>query len=505
MKQSICVRYFVRSLILCILIFNFVQATWLYRRDITISSTGSSLSDFQVLVTLNSSNFSYDKSTGEDGRDIRFSTVNSGNITPDIDYWIEEWNENGTSKIWINVPSVPASGDTTVYLYYGNSSASSESDGFNTFEIFDDFEDGNDNGWTVSAGTWNVVSESDNYVYQTTTGSSNSTSYINSPTFSDLIYEADVNTVSTTHGYGNGALVFRNNIKAEYDPAINNVKFHQPGVGDIGSGAYYYSDINVWYKLKVKVGGSSLQLYINDANVLNVSSSAGTIPGTIGMIVWEANAKYDNLRIRKYASTEPSTSVGSEVSGDFPCPVTISSVDVFLKKGNVQLEWITESETDNAHFLIYRNDKVIACIDGAGTTTEPHDYSFTDNTVVPGASYTYILADISYANKEVKHTDEAVTISIPENDIPQEFALDANYPNPFNPRTAISFKLSAISNVELSIYDMSGKKIATLVNDNMPAGYYERNWDASDFSSGIYFYRLQAGDFVNTKKMVLMK
>ena len=79
------------------------------------------------------------------------------------------------------------------------------------------------------------------------------------------------------------------------------------------------------------------------------------------------------------------------------------------------------------------------------------------------------------------------------------------HPNPFNPTTAISFQLSAISDVKLSIYDMNGKIVATLINDNKSAGYYEVNWDASNFSSGIYFYRLQAGEFVDTKKMILMK
>jgi type IX secretion system substrate protein len=89
--------------------------------------------------------------------------------------------------------------------------------------------------------------------------------------------------------------------------------------------------------------------------------------------------------------------------------------------------------------------------------------------------------------------------------LPDSYMLYNNYPNPFNPTTAISFQLSAVSDVKLSIYDMNGKKVATLINDNKPAGYYELNWDASNFSSGIYFYRLQAGDFIDTKKMVFMK
>jgi len=91
------------------------------------------------------------------------------------------------------------------------------------------------------------------------------------------------------------------------------------------------------------------------------------------------------------------------------------------------------------------------------------------------------------------------------NSIPTEYALLQNYPNPFNPRTAISYQLSEDSDVYLSIFDINGRKVATLINESMQVGYHSVNWDASHVSSGIYFYRLQAGDFIDTKKMVFMK
>jgi hypothetical protein len=190
---------------------------------------------------------------------------------------------------------------------------------------------------------------------------------------------------------------------------------------------------------------------------------------------------------------------------DAATPITLASFTAQTKNGVVDLAWETASETNNAAFVIYRNDDVLARVDGAGTTSETNNYVYVDATVVPGVSYTYVLADITYANDEVKHTDKAITVVILESDIPQEFSLEANYPNPFNPSTTISFQLSAMSDVKLTIYDMSGKTVSTLINDTMPAGYHKTNWDASDLSSGIYFYRLQAGDFVDTKKMIFMK
>jgi hypothetical protein len=204
---------------------------------------------------------------------------------------------------------------------------------------------------------------------------------------------------------------------------------------------------------------------------------------------------------------ELNTILSNETLSQTEVPLSISLVNfnAISQFGTVLLTWQTASETDNSHFLIYQNGEVIVTIDGAGTTSEPHSYEYIDDLVIPGNTYTYILADVDYANKETKYTDEAVTVTIPENDIPREFSLEDNYPNPFNPQTTINYQLPTDSDVELSIYNMSGRMIATLVNEHKLAGYHEIGWNASSFPSGIYFYRLQSGGFIETKKMVLMK
>jgi len=83
--------------------------------------------------------------------------------------------------------------------------------------------------------------------------------------------------------------------------------------------------------------------------------------------------------------------------------------------------------------------------------------------------------------------------------------LEQNYPNPFNPSTTIRYQLPVASEVKLEVYDVLGKKIATLVNERQSAGSYQVVWNASGLSSGTYFYRLQAGTFTQTKKMILVK
>ena len=95
-------------------------------------------------------------------------------------------------------------------------------------------------------------------------------------------------------------------------------------------------------------------------------------------------------------------------------------------------------------------------------------------------------------------------------EIPKSFSLSQNYPNPFNPTTRIKFDIPAnvkngVSNVQIIIYDVSGRLITTLVNKQMKPGSYEAEWNAFNNASGIYFYKLTAGDFSDTKKMMLVK
>jgi hypothetical protein len=85
------------------------------------------------------------------------------------------------------------------------------------------------------------------------------------------------------------------------------------------------------------------------------------------------------------------------------------------------------------------------------------------------------------------------------------FNLDQNYPNPFNPATTISFSLSSRSFILLKVFDLIGREVATIVSEELSAGNHSRQWNAADLPSGIYFYRLQAGTFTETRKLVLLR
>ena len=89
--------------------------------------------------------------------------------------------------------------------------------------------------------------------------------------------------------------------------------------------------------------------------------------------------------------------------------------------------------------------------------------------------------------------------------MPQTFLLSQNYPNPFNPRTEIRYQIPSSGHVSLRVYNILGQEVRTLVDRIVDEGHHVVTWDASDMASGVYFYRLTAGEFTDTKRMVLMK
>lgn len=122
---------------------------WDYRKEILISNGGQELTDDQVSILLNASNFNFSHAA-PGGADLRFTYYNSSTgLEQTIPFWIESWNASGDSMIWIKVPYIQNNGAARVYVYFGNAGASSASDGNSTFIFFDDFE-----GITLDINKW---------------------------------------------------------------------------------------------------------------------------------------------------------------------------------------------------------------------------------------------------------------------------------------------------------------------------------------------------------------
>lgn len=189
-------------------------------------------------------------------------------------------------------------------------------------------------------------------------------------------------------------------------------------------------------------------------------------------------------------------------------PVELSSFNSTVNNNNVSLKWSTASEQNNSGFDIERRSAEentgwtkIGFAEGYGNSTETKSYSFNDNSLNTG-KYSYRLKQIDFnGNYEYFDLQNEVIIGVPS-----RFELSQNYPNPFNPSTKINFSVPVDSKVTLKIYDISGKLVSTLINNEFrSANYYTMDFNGANLASGTYFYSLQSGDKVDTKKMVLVK
>ena len=199
-------------------------------------------------------------------------------------------------------------------------------------------------------------------------------------------------------------------------------------------------------------------------------------------------------------------------------PVELNSFTSVQNYSNIILSWITATEINNSGFEIIRkaqNDNewnIIGFVPGFGTTTEPKSYSFTDEDVTTGI-YKYHLKQIDYNGTFTYSSELEVEVDF----TPKEFVLYQNYPNPFNPSTVIKYEIPSVTlrqaqsdiMVKLIVYDVLGSEVAILVNEEKQPGVYEIEFNKSSInhhpSSGIYFYQLKAGSFLETKRMVFLK
>ena len=190
---------------------------------------------------------------------------------------------------------------------------------------------------------------------------------------------------------------------------------------------------------------------------------------------------------------------------------------------NVSLFWTTEWELDNYYWNIYRSDtenfgEAIqinpGTILGQGTINEPTDYEYIDeDNFLAGNTYWYWLETINAIGECAILEPISITIQgvgINENEIVTDNYCLSNYPNPFNPITNISYSINETENVMIEVYNLRGQLVKTLVNEIQETGEYNVVWNGTDnsnkpVSSGVYLYKMKSGNYISTKKMILMK
>ncbi len=194
---------------------------------------------------------------------------------------------------------------------------------------------------------------------------------------------------------------------------------------------------------------------------------------------------------------------------DFPLPVELGMFTSALQNNNVTLHWQTVTEQNNYGFEIERlhrtddpseNWNKIGFVQGNGNQSNVSNYTFRDNGLNSG-KYGYRLKQIDFnGNFQYYYLSNEIVIGIPAK--PE---LSQNYPNPFNPVTKINYSLPSEGKAVLKVYNITGREVTTLVNEIQSSGYYSISFNAEGLSTGIYYYTLSAGNFSETKKMMVIK
>ena len=286
------------------------------------------------------------------------------------------------------------------------------------------------------------------------------------------------------------------------------VYFYAGGTGNMDAGAALISpftfthDTWMFIEVVVDLDNDVGEIYLNSTLLHSWIWHTGTFgTGTLNQLGGVDMFGYDD---------ETTTGTGEYYFDDFMItdlivPVELTSFTASVNdNGNVVLDWSTATETNNNMFEIERRVEqgeffTIGYVNGAGTTTEPQNYSYTDKTTEAG-KYFYRLKQIDFDGR-FEYSDE-VEVDVVE---PVTFNLKQNYPNPFNPTTNINYSVPEAGNVRLSVYNTVGEEIAVLVNGYSEAGRFNVTFDASNLPSGVYLYKLQSANIVQTKKMMLLK
>ena len=320
---------------------SWYNTSWQYRIPVTINNTGSGLTGYQVNVTLGSS-FAW--SNAQAGGGDVFLTAGDG-ITP-LDFYLESWIQFSSASIWVEVSSLPA-GETTVFLYYGNPSASSASNGTNTFLFFDDFETG-----TIDAAKWttngtitrDVIDEAGNDVLRVMTTAAAHFNFVRTAaglSFSDFVLEMKVKMQNDLNNSCTPEIGFR------FTNNQNNYITMLRGEGLVGGGGLngdlfirrYYNNIqtnftypaynytaNYYYDYKIAASGTTISAYLDDVLIRTwVDAGSPITAGAVGLGIYGINNNYvyyDDVRIRTFAAVEPTVAIGSEVIQPTPLGVT---------------------------------------------------------------------------------------------------------------------------------------------------------------------------------------
>ncbi|MBI2419956.1 MAG: T9SS type A sorting domain-containing protein, partial [Ignavibacteriales bacterium] len=254
----------------------------------------------------------------------------------------------------------------------------------------------------------------------------------------------------------------------------------------------------------VLFAGTDVGVYVKDGS----NNWAAFNTGLPNVVVSELEVFYgsgtDKLRAGTFGRGLWETEISSAL------PVELTSFKGSQDGNTIILNWKTATELHNYGFSIERKSadtlspenvwKSISFVAGKGSTNTPQEYAYTDNGLSGTGTYIYRLKQID--NNGAFHYSGLITV---EYNLPLVFELLQNYPNPFNPSTVIRYAIPTEQKVTLTVFDVLGNTVQTLVNEVQPAGKYRVAFNGSAIANGVYFYKIQSGKFAMTRKLVVLK
>ncbi len=255
----------------------------------------------------------------------------------------------------------------------------------------------------------------------------------------------------------------------------------------------------------------TFSLYQADGSDATLNIGGSSVSNCLDFVTTTAGNTYGALP----SNTLDYAALVSFLSDDNVLPIRLASFNASrIGSGCVRLQWTTLTEISTYGFMLERRqedetafEKLPHCfIAGHGTSTEQHTYAYTDSTVTAGVCFYRLKEqdlDGTYHISDPVRLD--VVSAVRDQPLAAGFFLFQNYPNPFNPTTTIRYGLPHRSHVLLTVYNTLGEEVAELVNGDIEAGYHEVQFDASHLASSVYFYRIQAEGFIQTKSLLLLK
>ncbi len=237
-----------------------------------------------------------------------------------------------------------------------------------------------------------------------------------------------------------------------------------------------------------------------------------------GQVAWYPMNEGSGTTLNDNSSNTNTGTIYGAAWSDQSLPVEISSFTAQIENGSIVVKWTTESEVDNLGFILERSEEdkaswqIIAshtthdALKGQGNTSSRTEYSFTDRNAEPGKVYWYRLSDVK-TNGEITLY---APLSIQMGELPESTVMENAYPNPFNPQTYIACHLADAADVNISVFDILGRKVKTLFTGQQQAGSYHIYWNGTDENGltapgGNYIIRMQTQQATQIQKVTFMK